>query len=677
VFAETASVVVLAGLVDWTPTVGEYREAEPRTLVSETTRPKRTTKRAPRRKKAPAKTAVAAEAEETAPAKAPRRKKAAATDPVSEAAARLGIEQLHPEQEEAISNVLDGRDVLMILPTGFGKSACYQVPSMVMKKPVVMISPLLALLKDQHDILVNRGIDCVRIDGSVRAKARREALERITEGGPLLVMTTPETLAVDDVSQALEKTGVGLAAVDEAHCISEWGHDFRPAYRRLGKRLRSLGGPPILALTATATPRVREAIMQSLGLREPHLISSSPHRSNLAFEVIHCEGDMRLRALIRLLKRLRRPGIVYCSTRREVDTVYAVLRRFNIPAHRYHGAMTATERNDEQRKFMNSRNRSVMAATSAFGLGIDKKDIRYILHYQAPASLEQYVQEAGRGGRDGKKANCILLNDSADRKIHEALLARSRVRPEQLYRLGMAIAAWSDEDRNPSMEALALSADLGPRTSSALLTKVEEAGLVEIEDKEVRVISERSTIEADVNSLAGQFETLKTQDGRRLDAIAEYAHENICRAVYLRGYFGEQEAEDDPCGLCDVCRGRPDRPDEFFAPLAPPPTRKKKGRKKKRGGRRTRRTKPTEAQKSDSPDSPDSPEKPRRRRRGRGRRKKMASANSTNGAASPASPTDPDAPAKQRRRRRRRRRGGNRGEPKNTTPDAPSPRDDA
>jgi superfamily II DNA helicase RecQ len=220
VFAETASVVVLAGLVDWTPTVGEYREAEPRTLVSETTRPKRTTKRAPRRKKAPAKTAVAAKAEETAPAKAPRRKKSAAADPVSEAAARLGIEQLHPEQEEAISNVLDGRDVLMILPTGFGKSACYQVPSMVMKKPVVMISPLLALLKDQHDILVDRGIACVRIDGSVRARARREALERITEGGPLLVMTTPETLAVDDVSQALEKTGVGLAAVDEAHCIS-------------------------------------------------------------------------------------------------------------------------------------------------------------------------------------------------------------------------------------------------------------------------------------------------------------------------------------------------------------------------------------------------------------------------------------------------------------------------
>ena len=182
------------------------------------------------------------------------------------------------------------------------------------------------------------------------------------------------------------------------------------------------------------------------------------------------------------------------------------------------------------------------------------------------------------------------------------------------------------------------------------------------------MVSERATIEADVNSLAGQFETLKTQDGRRLDAIAEYAHENICRAVYLRGYFGEEEAEDDPCGLCDVCRGRPDRPDEFFAPLAPPPTRKKKGTKKKRGGRRTRRAKPADSEQSDSPD------KPRRRRRGRGRRKKTTAASAGNGAANAA---DSDAPAKPRRRRKRRRRGRGRGEPKNTSPDTPSSRDDA
>jgi ATP-dependent DNA helicase RecQ len=502
----------------------------------------------------------------------------------------------------------------------------------VIDKPVVMISPLLALLRDQHRVLLDREIDCVRIDGSVRSRSRREALERIAAGGPLLVMTTPETLAVADVTEALAKTGVGLAAVDEAHCISEWGHDFRPAYRRLGTRLRSLGGPPILALTATATPRIRSAIVHSLGMRDPKIIASSPHRSNLAFEVIHCEGDMRLRALMRLVRRLRRPGIVYCATRREVDTVYALLRRFGIPVHRYHGAMKAADRNAEQKRFMRTRHRSVMAATSAFGLGIDKPDIRYILHYQAPASLEQYVQEAGRGGRDGRKSNCILLDDPADRKIHEALLARSRVRPDQLYQLGMALAAWADEDRNPSVEALALSADLGPRVTSALLAKVEEAGLVEMDDAEVRVISRRETLEEDVRSLAGQFETLRTQDGRRLDSIAEYAREADCRAVYLRGYFGEEA--DLACGLCDVCRGRPARPEAFFEPLTPPKPLKKKTR-----GKRQRGGKPGEAAKPG-------------RRRGRRKKKKVAAG------------AEADAPSERpRRRRRRRRRRGTSGEP--------------
>jgi ATP-dependent DNA helicase RecQ len=556
--------------------------------------------------------------ERTGGGQLPRGRSSSSADPVADAARRLGIELLYPEQEQVISDVLAGRDVLMILPTGFGKSACYQIPSMVIDEPVLMISPLLALLRDQHRVLLDRGIDCVRLDGSVRARARREALERIAAGGPLLVMTTPETLAVADVAEALAKTGVGLAAVDEAHCISEWGHDFRPAYRRLGARLRALGAPPILALTATATPRVRAAIVRTLGMRDPSVVASSPHRSNLAFEVIHCEGDMRLRALLRLVRRLRRPGIVYCATRREVDTVYALLRRFGIPSHRYHGAMKTTDRNAEQKRFMRPRHRSVMAATSAFGLGIDKPDIRYILHYQSPASLEQYVQEAGRGGRDGRKANCILLDDPSDRKIHEALLARSRVRPDQLYQLGTALAAWTDEARSPSVEALALSAELGPRVTSALLAKIEEAGLIEHDDAEVRVISRGETIEEDVRSLAGQFETLRTQDGRRLDSIAEYAQQTVCRAVYLRGYFGEEA--DVACGLCDICRGRPARPAGFFEPLnAPKPAKKARGKRAQSGksakpGRRRGRRKKKVAADSDAPQT-----RPRRRRRRRRR----------------------------------------------------------
>ncbi len=524
-----------------------------------------------------------------------------------EAAARLGIEQLYPEQERALADVLAGRDVLMVLPTGFGKSACYQIPSMLLKRPVVVVSPLLALLRDQQQKLERREIPCVRLDGTVRGRARREALERIAAGGPLLVMTTPETLESAEAREVLGRTGIGLAAVDEAHCISEWGHDFRPAYSRIGSGLAELGGPPVLALTATATPRVRATIISALGMRDPGIVADSPHRSNLAFEVIRCTGDQRLRALLRLVRRLRRPGIVYCSTRREVEGVQGVLKRFKIPAYGYHGKMPAADRNRQQKRFMRPRHRGVMVATSAFGLGIDKHDIRYILHSQAPASLEQYVQEAGRAGRDGRRANCLMLFDSGDRAIHEALLAKSRIRPDQLFRLGRTLGAWAAEGRKPTVQALAVSAELGPRIVTALLAPMEEAGFVSREDSLVELTVPPDQITENARSLAGKFETLRTQDARRLDALADYARGGDCRASFLRGYFGEDDGE--PCGLCDNCQERKARPSAFFAPLPQQQDdRNKQAKKKKKKKSSSRRGKPSGKRRGG------------RRRRGRGRR---------------------------------------------------------
>jgi ATP-dependent DNA helicase RecQ len=554
------------------------------------------------------------------------------------AALRLGIEELRPEQEQVIREVVAGHDVLMILPTGFGKSACYQIPSLLMPRPVLVLSPLLALLRDQHEKLLALDVPCVRIDGTVRGRNRKAALERIEEGGSLLVMTTPESLNSPELRERLLETGISLAAVDEAHCISEWGHDFRPAYLRLGASLEDLGAPPLLALTATATERVRETIVRSMRMREPTVVASSPHRSNLAFEVLPCEGDTRLRATVRLLRRLRRPGIVYCSTKREVDLVYAILRRFDIPAHRYHGGMTSKERNTEQERFMTGGRRTVMIATSAFGLGIDKPDIRFVLHFQGPASLEQYVQEAGRAGRDGKKANCILLFDSTDRSIHEALLARSRVRPDQLYRLGAALEAWSDEQRHPSLEALALSAELGPRIASALLTRLEEAGLVAFEDDSIRVLHPDRSIEEDARSLAGQFETLRTQDSRRLDILAQYASTPECRASFLTGYFGEDI--EGPCGLCDFCLSKPARSDGFFAPLIAPKPPRGRGRQRGRGRPAARGARPGA------------------RTSGAGRRPTRVEAPAVGGEAEGGTPTH--RPGRRRSRRGRGRRGGSR-----------------
>jgi ATP-dependent DNA helicase RecQ len=487
---------------------------------------------------------------------------------VARAAARLGIADLHPEQKQAIKAAFAKRDVLVVLPTGFGKSACYQVPSLIFPRPVIWVSPLLSLLRDQHEKLLQLQVPCVRIDSTVRGRARSTSLARLAAGGPLLLMTTPETLGSGEAQHALLRSGVALAAVDEAHCISEWGHDFRPAYLRLGERLRGLGAPPVMALTATATMSVRNDIIRALGMRDPLVIASSPHRANLAFEVIPCGGSERLRALVRLARRLRRPGLVYCSTTRAVDELRGLLERFGVPTHGYHGRMTAAQRMAEQGAYLAPHRRTVMVATSAFGLGIDKPDIRYVLHYQSPASLEQYVQEAGRAGRDGRRAQCILLHGTEDRAVHEALHAKSRVRPEQLYKLGHALAAWAAESRVPTLEALALSSSLGPRIAAALVAVVAEAGIVRSQDSSVEILASANRVEDDVRRLARQFETLRTQDGHRLDLVASYAHSHECRALFLRRYFGEGEGA--PCGLCDVCRARRPYPASFWEPLATP-----------------------------------------------------------------------------------------------------------
>jgi ATP-dependent DNA helicase RecQ len=463
------------------------------------------------------------------------------------------IQRLRSEQESAMLAVLSGRDALVSLPTGFGKSLIYQIPAMIVERPTIVISPLIALMTDQEHTLRKRGVPVVALHSRLRAAERRAALERIKKGGRLVVLTTPETLESAATAPFFERARPSLLCIDEAHCISEWGHDFRPSYLSLGNARRRLGNPPALALTATATPRVREDIAARLRLDSPRMLAAPAHRENLGLTVDIVPGAAKFPAAARRIKRLQRPGIIYCATTTAVDEVSSALGRARIPVTRYHGKMRAADRDAAQRQYMNPSRRIIMVATTAFGMGIDKPNIRYILHYQAPGSLEQYVQEIGRAGRDGRPAHCILLFDPADLEIHEHLQAQSRPSVRHLERLEAALTAWTDEERAPTAETLAYSAGVPARICEVLLLDLAEAGLIERDqDGGVAIVVQPESFQAGVCDLVTKLKIFRYEGERRLRLIADYANSEECRSVFIRRYFGEEYPP--RCGTCDRCR---------------------------------------------------------------------------------------------------------------------------
>ena len=479
----------------------------------------------------------------------------------------FGLRHFRPGQEETIRAVLDSRDTLCVLPTGGGKSLTYQLPSLLLPGLTVVVSPLIALIRDQFEKLRAQGIETVRLDSSLTGTEKEEALSLLEEGDQKIVLITPEGATGPAFKKRVSGQQVSLLVIDEAHCVSEWGHDFRPAYLALGALAEDLGRPPILALTATAPPLVREEIVKRLGLRDPVRVVKPVARPNLRFEVKDCPSeDIKRRELVQYLRRLRRPGIVYCSTVKDVEELGALCKIARIPAEIYHGRLTKAERDHAHRRFMSSGKRIVMIATSAFGLGVDKADIRYVLHYQVPGSLESYVQEAGRGGRDGLPTRCILLWDPRDVDVQRHFLSEGPATRSQIKKLVEGLSAWSKDGRAVDAPTLAMATEVGVTRTKAILEGLRDAALVTETDAAFTLVGQIDVNEA-VKLLSRRNEERKTTDRRRLESIIHYANNTEeCRMMHIRRYF--EDGEPTPCGHCDVCepklRRRRRRPKSGF-----------------------------------------------------------------------------------------------------------------
>jgi ATP-dependent DNA helicase RecQ len=393
----------------------------------------------------------------------------------------FGFEEFRAGQREVVESVLAGHDTVVVMPTGGGKSLCYQLPALMKEGVTIVVSPLIALMKDQVDALQARGLPATFINSSLEFEEQKERIAGVRRGQFKLIYVAPERFRSNHFVETLERAQISLFAVDEAHCISQWGHDFRPDYLRLRSFRERIGSPQTIALTATATPHVRADIIEQLSLREPRAFVSGFDRPNLSIAVVHTEREREKIARIRQLaaEYEGQSGIVYASTRKAVEQVTRKLQEARLSVVGYHAGMTDDERVRAQEDFMTGR-RQMIVATNAFGMGIDKPDIRFVAHYQMPGSIEAYYQEIGRAGRDGRPSVCLLLFNYADKRTQDYFIEGSYPPPELIARIYEALIGCGERRIELSTREIAQRAGVRNEMAvqSALIT-LEKAGHIE------------------------------------------------------------------------------------------------------------------------------------------------------------------------------------------------------
>jgi ATP-dependent DNA helicase RecQ len=471
----------------------------------------------------------------------------------------FGFKRFRPGQAEAVRATIAGRNVLVVMPTGSGKSLCYQLPALESPGTTVVVSPLIALMKDQASKLREHGFTVAEMNSAVPLTQLRESAAAIAAGRADFIFTTPEGLADPEFRERIRSRAVGLFVVDEAHCVSQWGHDFRPDFLTLCDAIDDLGRPPILALTATATPAVIDDIKTRLRMPEAEVVHTGFYRPNLDLSVLRVSGEEEKRAkLLELLTGIDGTTIIYCATVKAVEELTDFLAEQQIVAAGYHGRMPAKRRAMVQARFMTGE-LSRFVATNAFGLGIDKADIRAVIHYHMPGTLEAYYQEFGRAGRDGKPARCTLLYDPEDNKIQRFFQGGRYPDDADLVNAYHAVARMASRGVAPTLAEIQAVSPLKSSRTKVCMVLLAGQGIIQRSPGGRYQLLKPGLPREAVVAAGRSYRDREQQDRMALERMVEYARSGRCRWQTLLEYFEDDALLVGPCHRCD---NDPPEPDE-------------------------------------------------------------------------------------------------------------------